>query len=85
MLGQGASFLTVPVGQGLVDGYADVTADRAPVGEADADPIGGRRQRFAGFAAPVPALLGHLQDPNRVHVAPIEQVAAEGWGRGRWS
>ena len=78
MLGQGASFLTVPVGQGLVYAYADVTADSEPVG----DPIGRLRQRFAGFAAPVPELLGQLEDPNRVHVAPIEQVAAAGWGRG---
>jgi hypothetical protein len=57
--------------------YADVTADSEPVG----DPIGRLRQRFAGFAAPVPELLRQLDDPNRVHVAPIEQVAAAGWGR----
>jgi FAD-dependent urate hydroxylase len=78
MLGRGTSFLTVPVGQGLVYAYADVTADSEPVG----DPMGRLRQRFAGFAAPVPGLLRQLDDPNRVHVAPIEQVAAEGWGRG---
>ena len=75
MLGRGSSFLTVPVGQGLVYAYADVTADSEPVG----DPIGRLRQRFA---APVPELLRQLDDPNRVHVAPIEQVAAAGWGRG---
>jgi FAD-dependent urate hydroxylase len=75
MLGRGTSFLTVPVGQGSVYAYADVTADSEPVG----DPIGRLRQRFA---APVPELLRQLDDPNRVHVAPIEQVAAAGWGRG---
>jgi FAD-dependent urate hydroxylase len=75
MLGRGSSFLTVPVDQGLVYAYADVTADSEPVG----DPIGRLRQRFA---APVPELLRQLDDPNRVHVAPIEQVAAAGWGRG---
>jgi hypothetical protein len=57
--------------------YADVTADSEPVG----DPIGRLRQRVAGFAAPVPELLRQLDDPNRVHVAPIEQVAATGWVR----
>jgi FAD-dependent urate hydroxylase len=78
MLGRGTSFLTVPVGQGLVYAYADVTADSEPVG----DPIGRLRQRFAGFAAPVPELLRQLDDPNRVHVAPIEQVAEQRGGRG---
>jgi FAD-dependent urate hydroxylase len=77
MLGRSASFLAVPVGQGLAYAYADVTADSEPVG----DPIGRLRQRFAGFAAPVPELLRQLDDPNRVHVAPIEQVAATGWVR----
>ena len=59
-----------------------MTADPAGGGERDGDPIGRLRQRFAGFAAPVPELLRQLDDPNRVHVAPIEQVAATGWGRG---
>jgi 2-polyprenyl-6-methoxyphenol hydroxylase-like FAD-dependent oxidoreductase len=78
MLGPGTSFLTVPVGQGLVYAYADAAADSEPVG----DPIGRLRQRFAGYAAPVPELLSQLNDPNRVHVAPIEQVAEERWARG---
>jgi FAD-dependent urate hydroxylase len=79
MLGRGTSFLTVPVGQGLVYCYADRTTDGA---ELDGDPVGHLRQRFAGFAAPVPQLLEQLQDPARIHVAPIEQVAEERWGRG---
>jgi len=78
MLGPGTSFLTVPVGQGLVYAYADVTADSAPIG----DPIGRLRQDFASFADPIPGLLEQLEDPARVHVAPIEQVAEERWGRG---
>jgi 2-polyprenyl-6-methoxyphenol hydroxylase-like FAD-dependent oxidoreductase len=78
MLGPGTSFLTVQVGQGLVYAYADAAADSEPVG----DPIGRLRQRFAGYAAPVPELLSQLNDPNRVHVAPIEQVAEERWARG---
>jgi FAD-dependent urate hydroxylase len=82
MLGPGTSFLTVPVGPGLVYCYADVTADPAGGGERDGDPIGRLRQRFAGYAAPVPQLLDQLEDPARVHVAPIEQVVEERWGRG---
>jgi FAD-dependent urate hydroxylase len=78
LLGRGSSFLTVPVGQGLVYCYADLTTDHEPVD----DPIGRLRQRFAGFAVPIPALLEQLEDPNRVHVAPIQQVAQERWGRG---
>jgi FAD-dependent urate hydroxylase len=77
MLGRGASFLTVPMGGGAVYCYADTTD-----GASDGDPVVRLRERFAGFAAPVPQLLEQLQDPARVHVAPIEQVAAERWGRG---
>jgi FAD-dependent urate hydroxylase len=79
LLGPGASFLTVPVGQGLVYCYADSTATSD---DLDGDPVGHLRRRFAGFAAPVPQLLEQLQDPARIHVAPIEQVAEERWGRG---
>jgi FAD-dependent urate hydroxylase len=82
MLGRGTSFLTVPVGPGLVYCYADVTADTARGGERDGDPVGRLREWFAGFADPVPGLLDHLEDPARVHVASIEQVAEERWGRG---
>ena len=82
MLGRDTSFLTVPVGQGLVYCYADVTADTAAGGERNGDPVGRLRERFAGFAAPVPGLLDQLDNPARVHAAPIEQVAEERWGRG---
>jgi len=83
LLGQGASFLTVPVGNGLAYGYADVTTDSAALsGGLDGDPVGRLRERFAGFAAPVPQLLDQLEDPARIHVAPIEQVAEERWGHG---
>ena len=82
MLGRGASFLMIPVGGGLVDCYADVTTDTAGGGHPDGDPVGRLRERFASFAAPVPHLLEQLEDPARVHVTAIEQVAAERWGRG---
>jgi 2-polyprenyl-6-methoxyphenol hydroxylase-like FAD-dependent oxidoreductase len=80
MLGRGASFLTIPVGQGLVYCYADITT------KGDGLPNGGHipflRARFAGFADPVPELLGQLEDPAQLHVAPIQQVAAHTWGSG---
>jgi FAD-dependent urate hydroxylase len=82
LLGKGASFLTVPVGHGLVYCYADVTTDTAGGGALDGDPVGQLRERFAGFAAPVPQLLEQLEDPARVHTGPIEQVAEQRWGRG---
>jgi FAD-dependent urate hydroxylase len=82
LLGRGASFLTVPVGGGLVYCYADLTTDPAGNGQPAGDPLTGLGERFAGFAAPVPELLAQLPPPARIHVAPIEQVAAERWGRG---
>jgi FAD-dependent urate hydroxylase len=79
MLGRGASFLTVPVGGGLVYCYADLSG---AAGAADGDPVGRLRQGFAGFADPVPGLLEQLEDRARIHETPIEQVAEERWGRG---
>ena len=82
MLGRGASFLTIPIGGGLVYCYADVTTDPDGPGPPAGDPLAGLRERFAGFAAPVPELLDQLPTRTQVHAAPIEQVAAERWGRG---
>jgi FAD-dependent urate hydroxylase len=81
LLGRGASFLTVPVGGGQVYCYADTT-DTTDTGDGGGDPVARLRERFGGFAAPVPGLLARLDDPAQVHAAPIRQVAAEGWGRG---
>jgi FAD-dependent urate hydroxylase len=77
MLGRGATFLTVPIGEESIYCYADVGGRAAPSG----DPVAVLRERFAGFAAPVPELLDQLT-PGEVHVAPIEEVDAERWGRG---
>jgi FAD-dependent urate hydroxylase len=81
LLGRGASFLTVPVGQGMVYCYADITTDGTAVGPDD-DPVMRLRERFGGFAAPVPQLLDQIDDPAQVHIAPIEQVAEQRWGQG---
>jgi 2-polyprenyl-6-methoxyphenol hydroxylase-like FAD-dependent oxidoreductase len=82
LLGRGTSFLTIPIGGGRVYCYADITTNPAVDGSPAGDPLAGLRERFAGFAAPVPELVDQLQDPTQVHAAPIEQVAAERWGRG---
>jgi FAD-dependent urate hydroxylase len=81
MLGPRSSFLTIPIGGGLVYCYADVLTGPGGPGPGG-DPAGLPRERFAGYAAPVPELLDQLQDQTQVHAAPIEQVAAERWGRG---
>ena len=64
MLGRGASFLTIPIGGGLVYCYADVTTDPDSAGPPAGDPLAGLRERFAGFAAPVPQLLDQLPRPG---------------------
>jgi FAD-dependent urate hydroxylase len=84
-----SSFLTIPIGQGRVYGYADVlttpggsgTPEREVSGRED-DPAQELGRHFAGFPDPVPQLLERLPEPGRIHVAPIEQVAEEHWGRG---
>jgi 2-polyprenyl-6-methoxyphenol hydroxylase-like FAD-dependent oxidoreductase len=64
LLGRGTSFLLVPVGSGRVYCYADADAT-----DARADQI---RERFTGFADPVPAALDRLADP---YVGWIEEAS----------
>jgi 2-polyprenyl-6-methoxyphenol hydroxylase-like FAD-dependent oxidoreductase len=82
MLGRGRAFLTIPIGQGLVYCYAD-----EPDHRDRAEPAGGNLERlraaFADFGPPVPEILEWLDESTHLHVAPIEEVAAERWGRGR--
>jgi FAD-dependent urate hydroxylase len=81
LLARRSSFLTIPIGEGRLYCYADVLTgpgDPAPAG----DPRLLLRERFDRFPGPVPELLERLPDPGRIHVAPIEQVAEERWGRG---
>jgi 2-polyprenyl-6-methoxyphenol hydroxylase-like FAD-dependent oxidoreductase len=79
-LGRGKTFLIVPIGQGRLYCYADVTASEL------VDPTGGRvellRRVFAEFADPVGRVLGALSHPAEVFFAPIEEVDPA-WARGR--
>jgi FAD-dependent urate hydroxylase len=84
-----SSFLTIPIGRGLVYVYADVLstpggseAHERGISGRQSDPTRELRRHFAGFPGPVPELLERLPEPGRIHVAPIEQVAEERWGRG---
>jgi 2-polyprenyl-6-methoxyphenol hydroxylase-like FAD-dependent oxidoreductase len=77
MLGRGATFLTIPIGEGTIYCYADLGSPGPRAG----DPVAALRERFAGFAAPVPELLEGL-DGTEIHAARIEEVHAERWGRG---
>jgi 2-polyprenyl-6-methoxyphenol hydroxylase-like FAD-dependent oxidoreductase len=74
LLGPGMAFMTVPIGDGLVHCYCD-----GPV----ADPPAPLDQMFAGFAEPVPSLLGRVRAGNGLHGGPIEEVVLNGsWSRG---
>jgi FAD-dependent urate hydroxylase len=74
LLGPGAAFLTVPIGEGRVYCYCDGPA---------ADPPPSLEQLFAGFAEPVPTLLDTLTTGNGLHAGPIEEVVVPGsWSRG---
>ena len=80
VLDRRSSFLTVPIGQGRVYCYADVLTE--PDRGADGDPGRLPRERFAGLPAPVPELLDQMPPPERIHAAPIEEVAPDQWSRG---
>jgi 2-polyprenyl-6-methoxyphenol hydroxylase-like FAD-dependent oxidoreductase len=81
LLARRSSFLTIPIGQGRVYVYADLLTGPGSPGPVG-DPARELRERFAAFPDPVPELLERLPGPERIHVAPIEQVAGERWGRG---
>lgn len=81
LLGRDVTFLAVPIGQGQVYCYCDAPAEGTPRLQGD-DVIGRLAELLAGFADPVPAILHTLGPVGAVHVAPIEEVALDGWSRG---
>jgi 2-polyprenyl-6-methoxyphenol hydroxylase-like FAD-dependent oxidoreductase len=81
-LGAARAFLIVPIGGGRAYCYAD----RASADLID-DVRDGRLERlqrmFEDFAAPVHDALAHVESPEAIHCAPIEDVAHEPVGHGR--
>lgn len=73
LLGPGSAFLTVPIGNGRVYCYCDGPAD-------DPRPL---PELLSGYGAPVPALLGALDDGGAVHAGPVEEVVLGTWSSGR--
>jgi 2-polyprenyl-6-methoxyphenol hydroxylase-like FAD-dependent oxidoreductase len=81
-LGPDRAFLLLPVGADQVYCYADRMLPQ-PL----ADPPRGRLQRlreaFRDFAEPVREVVAALEAPEQVHVAAIEDMVLERWGRDR--
>jgi 2-polyprenyl-6-methoxyphenol hydroxylase-like FAD-dependent oxidoreductase len=81
-LGRGKAFLTIPLGQGRMYCYADVTA-QGPDDPTGGDP-GKLAELFGDFDEPVRAIVRSLVaagDPP--YFSPIEQVVQEPWVAGR--
>ena len=74
MLGHRSSFLTIPIGGGLVYCYADVSGqEREAVDVAS---------QFEAYDDPVSEILAAL-DGVKVHRSPIEEVVLDSWRNGR--
>jgi FAD-dependent urate hydroxylase len=81
LIGEGLTFLLVPIGGGRTAGVGQVSGPRFH------DPLAGRlervRQRFAAFGGPVPAYLAALTRDEQLHCGPIEWVDVAQWHSGR--
>jgi FAD-dependent urate hydroxylase len=81
-LGRGTAFLTIPLGGGRTYCYADVNTPAA-TDPTDGDPAR-LAEPFGEFAEPVPTIVsGYLAAGHRPYFAPIEEVVAQPWVRGR--
>jgi 2-polyprenyl-6-methoxyphenol hydroxylase-like FAD-dependent oxidoreductase len=81
MLARGRAFLMIPLGEGLVYCYADLSASDPR------DPTEGSISRlvelFADFQEPAAGILGRLARARALHFSPIEEVVARPWVKGR--
>ena len=81
-LARGRVFLTIPLGNGLIYCYADVSTPN-PSDPTDGDP-GRLAELYGAFAEPVPTIVsGCLATGERPYFSSIEEVAQETWVRGR--
>jgi FAD-dependent urate hydroxylase len=81
LLGRGATFLAMPIGEGRVYCYCDAFASRIALADSD-DVIALLAGLLRDFGEPVPSMLNSLTTDNAVHVAPIEEVILDRWSRG---
>jgi FAD-dependent urate hydroxylase len=72
LIGRGTVFLTIPIGDGRVYCYTDCRPSDASI------PL---RDLLAGYAEPVPTLLGAAGTAD-LHSAPVEEVTLPRWSRG---
>ena len=83
LLGRRRTFLMVPLGDGKVYCYADVSAEGQPRHRADQADHQRIHETFADFAAPVTRALARLDRHTSVHAAAIEEVLALNTVHGR--
>lgn len=80
MLGNGRTLLAIPVGDGQVYVYADITLP------AGADPESVRHaclpELFQDFSAPVFPLLERAQDDTPVHFSRLGEIVMDDWTHG---
>jgi FAD-dependent urate hydroxylase len=81
MLARGRAFLVLPIGEGRLYCYADLTSP------GTVDPTDGKVHRlaelFGDFEEPVAGILGRLSPAHALHFSPIEEVTAGPWVKGR--
>ncbi len=81
-LGHDRTFLAVPLGDGRLYCYADVSASE-PIDPSGGDPAA-LAELYGRFAEPVPAILAaQLATGRATYFSPIEEVVHEPWVRGR--
>ena len=71
----------MPIGRNQAYCYCDAPAEPTPRLQGD-DVKGRLAELLTGFAAPVPAVLDTIGPDAAMHVAPIEEMALNGWSRG---
>jgi 2-polyprenyl-6-methoxyphenol hydroxylase-like FAD-dependent oxidoreductase len=81
MLARGRAFLLIPIGEGRLYCYADLSAPDLR------DPTEGAIPRlvelFADFQEPAAGILARLPQAGAPHFSPIEEVTARPWVKGR--
>lgn len=81
MLARGRAFLLLPIGEGRLYCYVDLSSSEPW------DPTEGAISRlvdlFADFQEPAAGILGRLSRAGAPHFSPIEEVASRPWVKGR--